>query len=533
MYKLFIAWRFLWARLVSYVGTGLLALAVMLFVIVMAVMEGMGDLLRENIRKTNAHVQIVAPAGPGLADWRELMERMSAFDHVKGVTPSLEGYGQAAGERYSFKCGVRGIDIDIERRVGLGLGPYLSSPPLPADFDFRSKDGSNLPLALVGHRIAGSMEIRKDELVTLSVIQLGPSDKPGRMGFVIGDEFKTDSMWLDHHILVSLKDAQRIFGSEDRVTILGVWLDDHRMAHEVKRKIQLSFLNLDPEEEHMFRCMSPEPLSVGELARRAKVDALRAKELIARLRLKGGAREVGSRPASFLNLDPEEEHMFRCLSSEPLPAEALARRAKVELPKARELIARLKLKGAAREVGHLPGHYVAHTEPRYVEYTEPQVKTWADQHPDLFRGVAHEGTIMRIILVIVIGFVAVLVWCFLWVLVEQKVRDIGILVALGGRRWGVVSIFVLDGLLIGLVGTAVGLVLGTLVAWKVDALAGFFGLEVFPPEMFYGATELPSAVRGWDLVLVAAVAMTCAVLASIPPAFRAAAADPIKSLRHE
>ncbi|MHC4505226.1 MAG: hypothetical protein ACYTFI_18130 [Planctomycetota bacterium] len=78
-----------------------------------------------------------------------------------------------------------------------------------------------------------------------------------------------------------------------------------------------------------------------------------------------------------------------------------------------------------------------------------------------------------------------------------------------------------------------GLVLGTLVAWKVDALARFFGLKVFPPEMFYGATELPSAIRVWDLVLVAAVAMACAVLASIPPAFRAAAADPIESLRHE
>jgi len=467
MYKLFIAWRFLWARLVSYVGTGLLALAVMLFVIVMAVMEGMGDLLRENIRKTNAHVQIVAPAGPGLADWRELMQRMSAFDHVEGVTPSLEGYGQAAGERYSFKCGVRGIDIDIERRVGLGLGPYLSPPHLPEDFNFRSKDGSGLPLALVGHRIAGSMEIRKDELVTLSVIQLDDSDRPGRMGFIIGDRFKTDSMWLDHHLLVSLKDAQRIFGSRDRVTILGVWLDDYRLAHEVKRTIQLSFLRLDPEEEHMFRCMSPEAL----------------------------------------------------------PVEELARRAEVALPKARELIARLRLKGGAREVGNLPGHY--------VEYTEPQVKTWAEQHPDLFRGVAHEATIMRIILVIVIGFVAVLVWFLLWVLVEQKVRDIGILVALGGRRWGVVSIFVLNGLLIGLAGTVIGLVLGTLVAWKVDALARFFGLKVFPPEMFYGATELPSAIRVWDLVLVAAVAMTCAVLASIPPAFRAAAADPIESLRHE
>ena len=467
MYKLFIAWRFLWSRLVSYVGTGLLALAVMLFVIVMAVMEGMGDLLRENIRKTNAHVQIVAPAGPGLAGWRELMKRIAALEHVVGVTPSLEGYGQAAGQRYSFKCGVRGIDLEIERRAG-GLGPYLLPPHLPESFSFRSRDGSRVPLALVGHRIARSMEIENGEMVRLSVIRLGEEETTGRMAFVIDREFKTDSMWLDHHLLISLEDAQKIFGSGDRVTILGVWLDDHLLAHEVKRRIQLSFLpGLDPEEEHMFRRLSPEPQSIETLARRAKVD----------------------------------------------------------LPKARELIARLRLKGGAREVGNRPGHY--------VEYTEPQVKTWAQQHPDLFRGVAHEATIMRIILVIVIGFVAVLVLCLLWVLVEQKVRDIGILVALGARRWGVVAIFVLDGLLIGLAGTAAGLVLGTLVAWKVDAIAHFFGLKVFPPEMFYGATALPSTIRVGDLVLVAAVAMTCSVVASVLPAFRAAAADPIESLRHE
>ncbi len=96
-----------------------------------------------------------------------------------------------------------------------------------------------------------------------------------------------------------------------------------------------------------------------------------------------------------------------------------------------------------------------------------------------------------------------------------------------------VSIFVIDGLLIGLTGTSVGLVFGTLVAWKVDWLADFFGLKVFPPETFYGAESLPSVIRARDLGLVATVAIACSVLASILPAFRAAAADPIESLRHE
>ncbi len=467
MYKLFMAWRFLWARLVSYVGTGLLALAVMLFVIVMAVMEGMGDMLRENIRKTNAHVQVIAPAGPGMLDWREIMAKISQMDGVTGVTPAIEGFGRASVRHFSFdKCVVRGIDLDLERRYG-GLGKYLSPPHVAEEFDFKAADGSGLPAALVGPRVATKMELVKGELLTLSVIQLADADRTGRMGFVVGADFKTDSMWLDHHLLVSLKDAQRIFGTGDRATVLGVWLDDHLRAHELKRTIQLSFLPLDPEEEAFFRKLTPEPLSVGELALRAGMSESRAEEFVSRLMLKGAARPVGRGD-----------------------------------------------------------------EPRYVEHSEPQVRTWADQHPDLFRGVAHEATIMRIILVIVIGFVGVLVLCLLWLMVEQKVRDIGIMVALGAGRWGVVSIFVIDGTLMGLVGTALGLGLGTLVAWKVDAIAGFFHLNVFPPETFYGATELPSTIRGFDLVLVASVAMAFSVLASVLPALRAARADPVESLRH-
>ncbi len=462
MYKIFIAWRFLWSRLVSYIGAGLLAFAVMLFIIVMAVMEGMGEFLRENISKSDAHVQLLAPAGPGLDGWEALMERISRAEHVTGVTPFVRGLGEAEATSYSFKCLVRGVDLDLEWKYG-GLGPYLSG-----EMNFAPRAVGEFPRAIVGARIADQMEILEGDRIRLSVQKAGDPDATGRMMFEIGGEFKTDSIWFDNSLLISLEDAQRLLGTGDLVTGLGVWIDDYRLAHKVKRSIQLSLVDLDPEEETFFRCLSSERASI----------------------------------------------------------ETLAERAGVGLAKAGELISRLVLDGAAREVRTRSGHY-------YVEHTEPQVKTWAEQHPDLFRGVAHEATIMRIILFIVIGFVGLLVLCLLWILVEQKVRDIGILVALGAGRWGVVSIFVIDGLLIGLAGTAAGLVFGTLIAWNVDWLADFFGLKVFPPDTFYGAESLPSVIRARDLILVATVAIACSVVASILPAFRAATADPIESLRHE
>lgn len=461
MYKLLVAWRFLWTRLVSYIGTTLLALAVVLFIVVMAVMEGMSEVLRGQIRKSNAHVEILAPAGPGIEGWRGFAEEyVTSMEHVEGVTPFVHGVGRAASSRYVFECGVRGVDLDLEREHG-SFGPFLED-----DASLQPKDGSRLPRALVGYRIADKMEIVGDERMRITVQQVGDADMTGRAVFVVDGDFKTESFFLDNFVVITLEQAQRLFGTGERVTGLGVWLDDFRRAYEVKRRIQLSLLDLTGDE------------------------------------------------AAF----------FDYLRSEPQSEEELARRADVSLEEAKMMLRRLRVRGAARRIARLEGHW--------VEYSEPQVKTWAEQRPELFRAVAQEAKIMKIILVIVIGFVAVLILCLLWVLVEQKVRDIGIFMALGARPWGVVSIFVLDGLFIGLMGTGLGLGLGTLAATYVDPIANFFRLDVFPEEQFF-VEGIPSRVLPSDLILVSVVAIVASVVASVLPALRAATADPVESLRHE
>jgi ABC-type lipoprotein release transport system permease subunit len=461
MYRLLVAWRFLWTRLVSYIATILLAFAVILFIVVMAVMEGMGEVLRDQIRKSNAHVEILAPAGPGIEGWREFAaEYVTGLAHVEGVTPFVHGVGRAASSRYVFECGVRGVDLELERRLG-SFGPFLAD-----DASLKPKEGSRLPRALVGYRIADKMEIVHDERVRITVQQATDPDMTGRAIFVVEGTFKTESFILDNFVVVTLEQAQRLFGTGDRVTGLGVWLDDFHRAYEVKRTIQRSLLDLDDDDWAFFRLLASEAQSEEELARRW-----------------GGG--------------PEET---------------------------RTMLIRLRIMGAAREIASRPGHW--------VESSEPQVKTWAEQRPELFRAVSQEAKIMKVILSIVIAFVAVLILCLLWVLVEQKVRDIGIFMALGARPWGVVSVFVLDGLFIGLVGTAIGLGLGTLAAAYVDEIASFFRLDVFPEEQFF-VEGIPSRILVSDLVLVSVVAIVASVLASVLPALKAAVADPIESLRHE
>ena len=94
------------------------------------------------------------------------------------------------------------------------------------------------------------------------------------------------------------------------------------------------------------------------------------------------------------------------------------------------------------------------------------------------------------------------------------------------------SIFVLDGFFIGLVGTAIGLGVGVLAAANVDTIANFLRIEVFPEEQFF-VEGLPSRILPSDLILVSVVAIVASVVASVLPALKAAVADPIESLRHE
>ena len=71
-----------------------------------------------------------------------------------------------------------------------------------------------------------------------------------------------------------------------------------------------------------------------------------------------------------------------------------------------------------------------------------------------------------------------------------------------------------------------------MIAKNVDPIAKLLGLDIFPESQFY-VGEVPSAIAIADIVLVSVVALACSLLASIPPALKAAVQDPIESLRHE
>ncbi len=113
-------------------------------------------------------------------------------------------------------------------------------------------------------------------------------------------------------------------------------------------------------------------------------------------------------------------------------------------------------------------------------------------------------------------------------IVIEKTAEIGIMKAMGATNGAVVRIFILKGLIIGAVGTAIGLAAG-LVLCRLLAQYQFIKL----PAEVYALRTLPVVVEPWDIVLICLVALGISVAATIYPAWRAARLEPVEAIQHE
>jgi lipoprotein-releasing system permease protein len=147
-----------------------------------------------------------------------------------------------------------------------------------------------------------------------------------------------------------------------------------------------------------------------------------------------------------------------------------------------------------------------------------------------------EITVLNILLFLIIAVAGFGILATFFMIVVEKTRDIGTLKALGASGGGVMSIFLSYGLLLGIVGSGVGLVGGLIFVDHINEVAGMIevitGQEVFDPTVYY-FTEIPTIVNPWTLVWVMAGAITIATIASVLPAMRAARLHPVAALRFE
>lgn len=157
-----------------------------------------------------------------------------------------------------------------------------------------------------------------------------------------------------------------------------------------------------------------------------------------------------------------------------------------------------------------------------------RVSTWFDLHKDLYSVMQIERWTAYIILCLIVGVASFNVLGSLTMGVIEKRRDIGVLKALGATRSSILRIFMVEGLLVGTIGTALGSVLGLVVCY----LQIRFGLFPLDPTV-YIIPAIPVEVRWTDFIAVAGASMLLSFLASLYPARRAASLTPVQAIRWE
>ncbi len=174
---------------------------------------------------------------------------------------------------------------------------------------------------------------------------------------------------------------------------------------------------------------------------------------------------------------------------------------------------------------------LARTVPREVFLSD-----WTQQNVNYFRAIQIEKRMMFIILTLIIAVAAFNLVSTLVMVVTDKHPDIAILRTLGASPASIMQIFVVQGAVIGGIGTLLGVVGGVLLALNVSTVVPFveklFQFQILSKEVYY-ISELPSDLHGQDVWTVAAVSLLLAFVATIYPSWRASRINPAEALRYE
>ena len=164
------------------------------------------------------------------------------------------------------------------------------------------------------------------------------------------------------------------------------------------------------------------------------------------------------------------------------------------------------------------------------------ISDWTRSHANYFRAVQIEKTMMFIILLLIVAVAAFNIVSTLVMAVTDKQPDIAILRTLGASPGGIMKIFIVQGALIGVIGTLIGVAGGIALALNIDVVVPFLerllNVQFLSREVYY-ITDLPSDLQTSDVVAIALVSLALSLLATLYPSWRAARVNPAEALRYE
>ncbi len=164
------------------------------------------------------------------------------------------------------------------------------------------------------------------------------------------------------------------------------------------------------------------------------------------------------------------------------------------------------------------------------------IQDWTQTHENFFKALSMEKLVMFVILSLIIAVAAFNIVATLVMVVTDKETDIAILRTIGVTPRSIMLIFMVQGGIIGLFGTLLGVFLGVLLALNiptlVPAIEHLFHVQFISPEV-YSISQLPSKLEPWDVIHVAIAALIMSWIATLYPSWRASRVAPAEALRYE
>ena len=419
-FELLVAARYLRAKrrqavigvitLISVIGV---AAGVASLIVALAITNGFRQDLQNQLLGSTSHVNLVqAVQHEGISDWLDLMARLEKQPHVVAVAPTI--YEQAMASRGARASGVvlKGVLPEYENKVSellktirLGSAAKLSSDTPSCSISDRDCS-PELPSIVLGKELANTLGATVGSVITLTSPQgelspFGPVPKFERfkvVGIFNSGFYNYDSAWA----FIRLKDAQRLFGLGDVITVLEFKIDDIDKASQVSDQL---------------------------------------------------AQAAG--------------------------------------------------KGYA-------------------------ATNWKEENAALFRALEVEKKVTFVTILLIVLVAALNILISLIMMVMQKTKDIAVLLSMGARRRQIRKIFIFQGMLIGVLGTVAGLILGYGLA-----IAGAKYHLIHLAAEVYSIDYLPFSPRAVDGLLVAGVALLISFVATLYPSWSAARVLPAEALRYE
>ena len=414
-FELFIGLRYLKAKrkstfisLITLISVAGVALGVMALIIVLAVMTGFEEDLKDKILGTNAHIVVLNSAG-AMDDYQALLKKVQGIDGVVAATPFIYNQVMLSSGKNVSGVVLRGIDVASDAKV-----TNLHKSMVEGTLQTLEDAGAKTPGLVIGKELAKNLGLFLGDSVDV-ISPMGNITPFGMMPklrhFRVAGIFNTGMFEYDSTLAyVSLAEAQNFLGLGDTVT--GIQLKVRDVYH------------------------------TGTLAR-------------------------------VIN----------------------------------------------RELG-----------PPY------HARDWMQMNKNILFALKTEKSVMFIILTLIVLVAAFGIASTLFMVVMEKTRDIAILKSMGATSRSIMRIFVFEGVIIGVLGTLIGVLSGLLVALNlepiVDLVQKVTGFELFSKDIYY-LDHFPSQVIPSDVILISITAVAISFAATLYPSWAASRMSPAEALRYE